>query len=318
MIIEYFKHMMLTKVGTSHIQLNMPCQDSVFYHADQGVHVLVVSDGAGSKSLSHYGSKCIVETIGKHLPSQFTSYLLGLEKHGKTQNQIMQDYQTIKDDIMTALLKDLNVIAKRESVDVDELAGTLLFVAFNQHAYISGHIGDGFISSYLLNEDKEMVRVVSEPEGEANETYFVTTKGSIDHLRVQVGSMKDIRGFLLSSDGIQERCYHRKFGLTSSVTQLFNICRKTDQKGYENFFDKLIKETWIELDDDLSLNIILKDTLPLDDTNLPILEPYLSKIKSMDQIIKRSPYSFFIDPSLPYKDIDFMSSIALIERIKRL
>jgi hypothetical protein len=318
MIIEYFKHMMLTKVGTSHIQFKMPCQDSVFYHADQGVHVLVVSDGAGSKSLSHFGSQCIVETIGKHIPTQFTSYLLGLERHGKTQTQINQDYQTIKDDIMAALLKDLNVIAKREAVDVDELAGTLIFVAFSQHAYISGHIGDGFISSYLLNEDKEMVRVVSEPEGEANETFFVTTKGAIDHLRVQVGSMKDIRGFLLASDGIQEKCYHRKFGLTSSVIQLFNISRKVDQKGYESFFDKLIKETWVELDDDLSLNIILKDTLPLDETNLAPLEPYLAQIKSIEQVVKRSPYSVSIDPSLPYSQVDFISITALIERMKRL
>ena len=318
MIIEYFKHMMLTKIGRDHIPQNIPCQDSVFYRADQGVHVLVVSDGAGSKSLSHLGSQCIVETVATLLPQRFIPFLLGLEKHGKTQAQILQDYQTIKDEVMQTLLKSLSLIAAQRNVDVDELAGTLLFVAFNQDYYISGHIGDGFIASYQLNDEKEMVRVVSEPEGEANETFFVTTKRAIDHLRIQVGFMKDIRGFLLASDGIQERCFHPKFGLTSSVTQLFNVCRKVDQKGYESFFDKLISETWTDAYDDLSLNIIIKDTATLTDANVVLLEPYLSKIKSLEQVIKRSPYAFFLDPSLPYDRLDYVSSTALVERLKRL
>jgi serine/threonine protein phosphatase PrpC len=318
MNIEYFKQIMLTQTGKDHLPDNTPCQDSVAYNTDQSVHVLVVSDGAGSKRLSHFGSQCIVDTLSKHLPYAFTDYLLLLEKSGKTNSQIKLDDQQIKDSLMKTMLNDLRRVAMRENCLIDDLAATLLFVAFSQDHYIAGHIGDGFIASYHTNGNQDVVRVVSEPEGEANLTIFVTTQGAEDHLRLTNGSMHEIRGFFLASDGIQERCFHPRFGLTSAVNQFFTLAKKVDAQTFQSNFQKLTKDTWKELYDDLSINLIFKDVLPLNDVTKATLEPYLSKIKSVHQIIKRSPYACLIDASIPYDAVDFITSDALFERIKRL
>lgn len=318
MNIEYFKHIMLTQTGKDHLPDNTPCQDSVAYNADQNVHVLVVSDGAGSKRLSHFGSQCIVETLSRHLPRFFTEYLLLIEQSGKSMAQIKLDEQQLRDSIMNVLLEELRKVAIREVCDVDDLAGTLLFVAFDRFHYIAGHIGDGFIASYHTNGAQDAVRVISEPEGEANLTIFVTTQGAVDHLRLTSGSMHDVRGFFLASDGIQERCYHPKFGLTSAVNQFFTLAKKVDGPTFQANFQKLTKDSWKELYDDLSINLIFKDILPLTDSNRIVLEPYLSKIKSIQQIIKRSPYACLIDHSIPYEKVDFYSTDALVERLKNL
>ena len=318
MNIEYFKHIMLTQTGKDHLPDNTPCQDSVAYNADQHVHVLVVSDGAGSKRLSHFGSQCIVDTLSRHIPHMFTDYLLLLETSGKTNAQIKFDEQQLKDSLMNAMLDDLRRVAMREGCDVDDLAATLLFIAFNHDHYIAGHIGDGFIASYHTNGNQDTVRVVSEPEGEANLTIFVTTQGAVDHLRLTDGSMHDIRGFFLASDGIQERCFHPKFGLTSAVNQFFTLAKKVDGPTFQANFQKLTKDTWKELYDDLSINLIFKDVLPLTDATKGTLEPYLSKIKSVSQLIKRSPYACLIDPSIPYDSVDFYTIDSVLDRIKRL
>lgn len=318
MNIEYFKHIMLTQTGKDHLPDNTPCQDSVAYNADQHVHVLVVSDGAGSKRLSHFGSQVIVETLSFHLPKNFMDYLLLLEHSGKSNTQIKLDEKTLKDSIMSTLLANLQRVAREQNCDVDDLAGTLLFVAFNHDHYIAGHIGDGFIASYHTNGNHDTVRVVSEPEGEANLTIFVTTQGAVDHLRITKGSMHEIRGFFLASDGIQERCFHPKFGLTSAVNQFFTLAKKVDGPTFQANFQKLTRDTWKELYDDLSINLIFKDVLPLNDVNKSTLEPYLSKIKSVHQLIKRSPYACLIDSSIPYDTVDFFTLDAVIERIKRL
>jgi hypothetical protein len=317
MNIEYFKHIMLTQTGKDHLPDNIPCQDSVAYNADQHVHVLVVSDGAGSKRLSHFGSQCIVDTLSRHLPNVFTDFLLLLEQSGKSNAQMKLDEQQVKDAIMSKLLEELRGVAMREACDVDDLAGTLLFVAFNQFHYIAGHIGDGFIASYHANGVQDAVRIVSEPEGEANLTIFVTTQGAVDHLRLTSGSMHNIRGFFLASDGIQERCFHPKFGLTSAVNQFFTLAKKVDAQTFQSNFQKLTKETWKELYDDLSINLIFKDIIPLTDSTKAILEPYFSKIKSIQQLIRRSPYSWLLDHSIPYDSIDFYNIEAVFERLKR-
>ena len=43
-------------IGADHVEAGLPCQDNVCYKSMTVSHVLAVSDGAGSKKYSPYGS----------------------------------------------------------------------------------------------------------------------------------------------------------------------------------------------------------------------------------------------------------------------
>jgi hypothetical protein len=54
----------------------------------------------------------------------------------------------------------------------------------------------------------------------------------------------------------------------------------------------------------------------IQDSIQPYLLEVLSNIKSKQQITKLSPYAYFLNAAKSFNDLDFMSTEALIERIK--
>jgi hypothetical protein len=61
---------------------------------------------------------------------------------------------------------------------------------------------------------------------------------------------------------------------------------------------------------------VTKETQVIQDNNQTYLLDVLSNIKSKEQITKLSPYAYFLNGSGKYESLDYMSTEALIERIK--
>lgn len=317
MIIEFYKHFEWKMLGRDHVETKTPCQDSVNYSSQAGIQVLAVADGAGSKSHSQHGSKIAVEQISLLLTQHFKTILHRMEENGKKKSQFDNDQVFLKDWFQSTIITEMDKFAIANQISIQDMACTLLFVAFNQDYYLAGHIGDGLITSIHGVSGQEYTKLVSEPDGEANETFFITMAKAHTRLRLKIGKMDDIKGFFISTDGIQDRIYQKKFGIsTNNLNTLIQAYFGKTNKDYKEFVDQLITNKWIDLTDDLSLAIITKETQVIQDNNQTYLLDVLSNIKSKEQITKLSPYAYFLNGSGKYESLDYISTEALIERIK--
>lgn len=182
--------------GRRHTATGVPCQDKVRTAARDGVWVGVLSDGAGSAAFSHYGAQCVADTICEVLPAAFDLLY------------DMSDAVKAKNFILLELLDALRATAAAQSVPLQELAATLLFVAVKDQRMILGHIGDGVI----CYQNDRGLRVASKPtNGEfANTTVFVTSAGALNSMKLIKGALGSISGFCLMSDGTAASLYDRR------------------------------------------------------------------------------------------------------------
>jgi hypothetical protein len=136
-------------------------------------------------------------------------------------------------------------------------------------------------------------------------------------LRLKSGKMDGIKGFFITTDGIQDRIYQKKFGISSNnLNTLIQAYFGKTNTEYKEFVDKLIANRWTDLNDDLSLALVTKEHQVVQDNNQVYLLEALSNIKSKEQITKLSPYAYFLNAAKSFNELDFMSTEALIERIK--
>jgi hypothetical protein len=315
MIVEFLKHFEWKKLGRDHIESKVPCQDSVAYGSHEGIQVLAVADGAGSRKFSQHGSKIAVEQMVKVLSSNFREVSQRMEKVGKKKNQFENDQLFLKEWFQKSILSEMEIFAKANQITINDMACTLLFVAFNENHYVAGHIGDGIIASIHGVPGQEYTKLISEPEGEANETFFVTMAKLAPHFRIASGSMDQIRGFLVTTDGIQDRIYQKRIGLSSNLNVLIQAYFRKNNEQYKSFIEELIETRWTDLNDDLSLVMMIRENQPLIEENVPYLKEMLSVIKSKEQITKLSTYAYFLDGSKGYLKTDYVSTEALIEQL---
>src|SRR5689334_16735239 len=119
--------------GTSHTRDQIPCQDSIaFMRLQVGGHdavAIAISDGAGSATLSHLGSKTAVDV--------FVSRIANLDR---PPSEITTDIiRSWFDDVIT----ELRCVAATENADLREFACTLLIAILTDSHSIFVQLGDG-------------------------------------------------------------------------------------------------------------------------------------------------------------------------------
>ena len=79
MIIGHYKQCSLELIGKDHVQSGLPCQDKTAFAMKDGVRVIALADGAGSKKDSHLGAEITTNTVVKMLANNFDDYFTLLE-----------------------------------------------------------------------------------------------------------------------------------------------------------------------------------------------------------------------------------------------
>lgn len=182
--------------GRGHAKNNIPCQDKVAKLESNGVHVIVLADGAGSAKFSHFGAECVVKSVAGFIVEKF-SYIIAQE-----------DGRNVTRELLTFILNQLENEAGLHNCTIKDLASTLLIAAVSEKNFFVAHLGDGVIG-YL--NDKSLKTVSVPDNGEfANETYFVTSSSAAAHMRIYKGELKNICGFVLMSDGTEQSLYDKK------------------------------------------------------------------------------------------------------------
>lgn len=198
-----WKQIQCTVRGRSHIKSDTPCQDRTYAITDGNTHVIALADGAGSATMSHYGAETATKCVCVDLAVHFENYF---------QND---DAGLVKTQLMKNIIDDLRSQAGVMKCDIKDLASTLLVAAVKGEKFILIHIGDGVIG-YL---DGNELKVASQPEnGEfVNTTIFTTSKDAISTMKIIRGSIKNIRGFVLMSDGTEISLYNKREKRLASI-----------------------------------------------------------------------------------------------------
>ena len=236
-----------TAQGRSHVANNIPCQDRVFHKQGNGVSVIALADGAGSKPLSHLGAEVVTKTICSHLVDNFEG-IYYLDDH------------TIVASLLNVLHLELDKCASDNHCKRDDLASTLLFAGLYNNRMIWGHIGDGVIGQ---KSDDQLV-CISQPENfeYANVTVFVTSPKAIEHFRIARTEIDGDIGIVLMSDGSAESLYSKqKKLLAPAIDQMFSwLSQHTGNEvsaALESNLENLVRK---KTTDDCSISLMMSST----------------------------------------------------------
>lgn len=216
--------------GRGHVRKNIPVQDKIFYHKGE-VNVIALADGAGSAKLSHYGAERTVETACNLLKNNFDR-IFNNEHVTEVQQLVLQE-----------ILGPLKELSEKYQEPISQLASTLLAVAVKNHQVLILHLGDGEIGA-IKNE--EMVSVSSSENGEyANSTYFTTSSGAVNHLKLFKSNQSHLfSSFFLMSDGTAHSLYSKVNKKFSPVIERLSSQSKIHN---EEILNELLEESFEDL-----------------------------------------------------------------------
>lgn len=189
-------------VGSSHLKLNptIPCQDTALATVlDRPI--LIVSDGAGSCKLSHFGSNVVVRKLSELIAKQ----------EGGIDVDILDADQDYSDDESSNYAKkiiDCSIQALREESiskndDISNFRCTLSIVVIGRIRSFWLRVGD---SPIIVQRTDSTHLLGSINKGEfSNQTNFICEEISEDEFEYGLLEMDDIRGFCALSDGAAER-----------------------------------------------------------------------------------------------------------------
>lgn len=181
--------------GRAHLLSGLPCQDQIaLCRGGEGGVSAALADGAGSRAKSDLGAACVTRCAAELLCRRFDG-LWAMEDRA----------------LAEALTQACTQALRQQEPPVYELASTLLFFAGHADGrYLAGHLGDGALI-WVQNGES---RVFSPPENGAypNETFFITSGGAAEHLRLYRGRLEAPGALLMMSDGMAESLYQRSTG----------------------------------------------------------------------------------------------------------
>ena len=171
-------------IGPGHIKHNKPNQDYFLIRNYKHGTVLTVSDGVGSCSLSHIGSKSACKAVCSIM------------------HDYLNDNKVVDPKILVQLIhaKWLYEISPNF---VKDCAATLLFAVISDDQIILARLGDGMI--YLKTKDQKLLSEDDKNSAFSNMTKCLVYKFNYDDWNIQVIENKhDLDFILLCTDGISD------------------------------------------------------------------------------------------------------------------
>lgn len=315
MIIEKWKNAQTYVIGKYHISHNMPCQDRTYYLEKNGVKVMALADGAGSQAHSHIGAEIVCKELCELVSENFIDILMYFEYEKTDPSKHKEKMNVLSKLVIDYLVKKLKETAIKNNVALKELSSTMLFFALKDDHYILGHIGDGVIVGLFNENNTHSLRIISDSENgaAANITFFVTDADASEHLRFKAGRVDNLVGAILSSDGAADVLFSKN-GIDSSSYELFTKFEMKTSQEYNKLLSEFLSKIISNYStDDLSLNLLCLEDNDTSKLTYEYSSYVLNKIVSKKQIIRKSQYCYFVDPSIEAKSRDFNS----LEDIKR-
>lgn len=222
-------------IGKNHIQSipQIPCQDNNHFESiNDKWQIGIVCDGAGSSSMSHYGSELISK---KCIPNNIKNELNNLEWFEKGNLPTKQEWNKLGISILKKTHDDLSSWVEQKNSQtgtnhtIQDYASTVIVALYNSIGILIINIGDG--RGGYLNKAGEFKGLFTPYSGEeSNGTIFITSPiWSEPHKFIQTDVINDnIISVFLLSDGMEKITFECS-NLTDDVFVDVNI-------PYKKFF----------------------------------------------------------------------------------
>lgn len=204
------------------------CQDHTEYLEFNDVYIGALADGVSSNRYSGTGATVSTQIACREMRDNFKAYYSG--------KLSSRDFvQRIQDGI-----RQQNI----DNYDLNQMKSTLLLCAIFKDQYIIGHIGDGAIlcfgkKSYVISPPQK-----NEAGGTA--TYTILDHNADEHFEFKMGNIKDLDGFLLTSDGLLGNVYYSGTDIPQLAYELFGSVYKEsspiDKKNRDAQFKTYLAE----------------------------------------------------------------------------
>lgn len=253
-----------SSIGKSHIDSNLPNQDSIYLQKTEHGMAAVVSDGAGSAKFSQAGAAFFSQSIGKMLLSLSVSGIAF--DLGQLTQQIIEQLSQIRLDLQSQLpaessLRDYHTTFTGVLIDANNQA---LLVQIGDSPLITSqfvvrhpHI-DYFTNLQVYGDDSKNEYV--------NETHFITQDNWQSFLRVEPIDLSQVDCLALMSDGcadlvfegasVTPKIYRPFFG-----NLLFNLTQSQSSQQGSAIIEQALGNpaTYRLTGDDKSLVVLLKN-----------------------------------------------------------
>lgn len=253
-----------SSIGKSHIDSNLPNQDSIYLQKTQDGMVAVVCDGAGSAKFSQAGAAFFSQSIGKMLLSLSVSGIaLDL---GQLKQQIIEQVSQIRLDLQSQLTAE-------SSLRDYHTTFTALLIHSNHQALLV-QIGDSpLITSQFVVRHPHIdyftnLQVYGDDSKNeyVNETHFITQDNWQSFLRFKLIDLSQVDCLALMSDGcadlvfegasVTPKIYRPFFG-----NLLFNLTQSQSSQQGSAIIEQALGNpaTYRLTGDDKSLVVLLKN-----------------------------------------------------------
>lgn len=185
-----------TKTGERNRKNGLLCQDCVcdMKNREEGISVITLADGTGTDDLARIGAERSAKTLAEILSSS-----------GNFQQFFEMDKELVQYNVITTIQSSLYDLCEEYDVGLERLHSTLMGIAVDEKngRFIVIHLGDGCVG--MRNKEKFMVMSFPENGCNRSETYLTSQHKVGKHVRVIRNQIKDIREFILLSDGWNEK-----------------------------------------------------------------------------------------------------------------
>lgn len=245
--------------GAGHRQNGLPCQDA--HHWRQlpgGVLVAAIADGAGSAFQAELGARVASAAAVAWLCEKPRAF----PKPGR-----LEQWQELLGQGLQAAGAAVAAEAVGQSVDMSELATTLILLVAAPDYVAAAQVGDGAV--VVAQDDENLIALTLPQRGEyCNETLFLHSEAAIDQAQISVWEGAP-HGVAMLTDGLQmlalnwrEGVPHRPF-----FAPLWKFARETiDDAAAESQLVAFLQSPRIasRTDDDLTLLLAsLRDAPPM-------------------------------------------------------
>ena len=259
-----------SSIGKSHIDSNLPNQDSIYLQKTQDGMVAVVCDGAGSAKFSQAGAAFFSQSIGKMLLSLGVSRSVSISG---TAFDLVQVRQQIIEQLLQIRLDLQSQLPAESSLRDYHTTFTGLLIHSN-HQAILVQIGDSpLITSQFVVRHPHIdyftnLQVYGDDSKNeyVNETHFITQDNWQSFLRVEPIDLSQVDCLALMSDGcadlvfegasVTPKIYRPFFG-----NLLFNLTQSQSSQQGSAIIEQALGNpaTYRLTGDDKSLVVLLKN-----------------------------------------------------------
>lgn len=278
--------------GVSHINSGTNCQDSVRTYENEKYIIASLADGLGSLQYSEIAAQTATETT--------CNVLAGLELFNEFNKK-----SEIAEYILDAVVSNVEKKASELCVPLQQMDCTLLFVCVSKEENwaILGRLGDSAICVIADSESN----AINDGNKSANGTNAILDTDAIDHFEIEILDLdeKNIQGFILSSDGLENELYMKGSDHVNKTAELyFNAWYNSDNP--KNFIEERIRKitglVGTPFDDDISIAVLNRSDVKI---NLPEDPKWLCSCGYRNNLQTTYCLKCHRDFSVLYQDIRF-------------